>query len=156
MIEEPTWTTFHDAEQYANDRIEADDGRLKVRLRPMLGLKRAHTTRVIIRGHALVPDIRRGHYELGIESQIAESRPLYGFIGTAIAGVIVITTGWRRADPIARPDTGPVTTVGAPSRRRPSCDMTRTTGPCCESISTWATSRTVAAGRVAELRHFRA
>jgi Co/Zn/Cd efflux system component len=26
---------------------------------------------------------------------------LYGFIGTAIAGVVVITTGWRRADPIA-------------------------------------------------------
>jgi len=26
---------------------------------------------------------------------------LYGFIGTAIAGVIVITTGWHRADPIA-------------------------------------------------------
>ncbi len=26
---------------------------------------------------------------------------LYGFIGTAVAGVIVITTGWRRADPVA-------------------------------------------------------
>jgi cobalt-zinc-cadmium efflux system protein len=26
---------------------------------------------------------------------------LYGFIGTAIAGIIVITTGWHRADPIA-------------------------------------------------------
>jgi cobalt-zinc-cadmium efflux system protein len=26
---------------------------------------------------------------------------LYGFVGTAIAGIIVITTGWRRADPIA-------------------------------------------------------
>jgi len=26
---------------------------------------------------------------------------LYGFIGTAVAGVIVITTGWRRADPLA-------------------------------------------------------
>lgn len=26
---------------------------------------------------------------------------LYGFIGTALAGVIVITTGWRRADPVA-------------------------------------------------------
>ena len=26
---------------------------------------------------------------------------LYGFIGTAVAGVVVITTGWRRADPIA-------------------------------------------------------
>jgi cobalt-zinc-cadmium efflux system protein len=26
---------------------------------------------------------------------------LYGFIGTAIAGVVVLTTGWRRADPVA-------------------------------------------------------
>ena len=26
---------------------------------------------------------------------------LYGFIGTAVAGVVVITTGWRRADPVA-------------------------------------------------------
>ena len=26
---------------------------------------------------------------------------LYGFIGTAAAGVIVLTTGWRRADPLA-------------------------------------------------------
>jgi cobalt-zinc-cadmium efflux system protein len=26
---------------------------------------------------------------------------LYGFVGTAIAGVLVITTGWRRADPLA-------------------------------------------------------
>lgn len=26
---------------------------------------------------------------------------LYGFIGTAVAGIVVITTGWRRADPLA-------------------------------------------------------
>jgi cobalt-zinc-cadmium efflux system protein len=26
---------------------------------------------------------------------------LYGFIGTAVAGAIVLATGWRRADPIA-------------------------------------------------------
>jgi cobalt-zinc-cadmium efflux system protein len=26
---------------------------------------------------------------------------LYGFIGTAIAGFVVLTTGWRRADPVA-------------------------------------------------------
>ena len=26
---------------------------------------------------------------------------LYGFIGTAVAGVIVVATGWRRADPLA-------------------------------------------------------
>ncbi len=60
---------FHNTEQYANNRIEADHGRLKARLRPMLGLKRDHTASVIIRGHALMQDIRRGHYELGVEAR---------------------------------------------------------------------------------------
>ena len=48
--------------------IEADHGRLKSRLRPMRGLKRDHTARVVIRGHAFVQNIRRGHYELGIDA----------------------------------------------------------------------------------------
>ena len=56
---------FHNAEQYANNRIEADHGRLKARLRPMRGLKRDDSTRVVMRGHALVQNLRRGHYELG-------------------------------------------------------------------------------------------
>ena len=60
---------FHNTEQYANNRIEADHGRLKARLRPMRGLKRDHTARVIIRGHALMQNIRRGHYELGIDTR---------------------------------------------------------------------------------------
>jgi len=57
----------HDVEQYANNAIEADHGRLKARLRPMRGLKRAASTRRISLGHALVQNIRRGHYELGVE-----------------------------------------------------------------------------------------
>ena len=35
----------------------------------MRGLKRDHTARVIIRGHALMQNIRRGHYELGIDAR---------------------------------------------------------------------------------------
>jgi IS6 family transposase len=57
---------FHNTEQYADNRVECDHGRLKARLRPMRGLKRDHTARVISRGHALVQNLRRGHYELGI------------------------------------------------------------------------------------------
>jgi Phage integrase family len=34
------------------------------RLRPMRGLKRDHTARAIMRGHALMQNIRRGHYQL--------------------------------------------------------------------------------------------
>ena len=60
---------FHNTEQYANNRVECDHGRLKARLRPMRGLKRDQTARVIIRGHALMQNIRRGHYELGIDAR---------------------------------------------------------------------------------------
>ena len=44
----------HNTEQYANNRIECDHGRLKARLRPMRGLKTDRTTSVIIRGHAFL------------------------------------------------------------------------------------------------------
>ena len=68
-IEELMPGAFHNTEQYANNRIEADHGRLKARLRPMRGLKRDRTARVIIRGHALMQNLRRGHYELGVEAR---------------------------------------------------------------------------------------
>src|SRR5438477_4538852 len=55
---------FHNTEPYANNRIESDHGRLKSRLRPMRGLKRAHTARVILRGYAFMQNVRRGHYDL--------------------------------------------------------------------------------------------
>ncbi len=35
------------------------------RLRPMRGLKTNRTVSVVIRGHAFVQNLRRGHYELG-------------------------------------------------------------------------------------------
>jgi len=34
----------------------------------MRGLKTDRTASVMIRGHAFVQDLRRGHYELGVES----------------------------------------------------------------------------------------
>jgi transposase, IS6 family len=69
VIEELISTAFHNTERYANNRIEADHGRLKARLRPMRGLKRERTARVIVRGHALMQNLRRGHYELGVEAR---------------------------------------------------------------------------------------
>jgi transposase, IS6 family len=59
---------FHDTTQYANNRIEADHGRLKARLRPMRGLKRDRTAGVVIRGHAFIQNLRRRHYELGVDA----------------------------------------------------------------------------------------
>ncbi len=51
-----------------NNRIEADHGQLKARLRPMRGLKRLRSVQTISTGHALVQNIRRGHYDLGINT----------------------------------------------------------------------------------------
>ena len=58
---------WHRTQRYANNHIEADHGRLKARLRPMRGLKQDRSARVIIVGHALVQNVRRGHYELAVE-----------------------------------------------------------------------------------------
>jgi hypothetical protein len=42
-------------------------GRLKSRLRPMRTLTQLRCVRVISAGHAFVQNIRRDHYELGVE-----------------------------------------------------------------------------------------
>jgi transposase-like protein len=47
---------WHRTEQYGNDRVEADHGRLKARLRPRRGLKQDRSARVIIAGHAFHPE----------------------------------------------------------------------------------------------------
>jgi transposase, IS6 family len=59
---------LHDTTQYANNRVEVDHGRLKARLRPMRGLKQDRSARVIIQGHAFIQNLRRGHYELGVDA----------------------------------------------------------------------------------------
>jgi IS6 family transposase len=69
VVDELLPNGFHNTAQYANNRIEADHGRLKARLRPMRGLKRDHSARVIVRGHPLIQNIRRGHYELGCDAR---------------------------------------------------------------------------------------
>jgi transposase-like protein len=81
-IDELIPAVFHNVEQYANNRVECDHGRLKARLRPMPGLKRDRSARVIVRGHALMQNIRRGHYELGIDAR-AHRRVASAFIELA-------------------------------------------------------------------------
>ncbi len=48
-------------------QCQCDHGRLKARLRPMRGLKQDRSAEVIIAGHALVQNLRRGHYELVVD-----------------------------------------------------------------------------------------
>jgi transposase-like protein len=60
----------HVTEQYENNPIESDHGRLKSRLRAMRGLKQLCCVRVITAGHAFIQNLRRGHYELGAEETV--------------------------------------------------------------------------------------
>ncbi|MGI8522526.1 MAG: DDE-type integrase/transposase/recombinase [Nocardioides sp.] len=54
--------------QYEINRVEGDHGRLNARLRPMRGLRTERTATVVIRGHAFIQDLRRGHYELAVDA----------------------------------------------------------------------------------------
>ena len=76
VLDELLPATCHITEQYANNPVEADHGRLKSRLRPMRGLKRLRSTRVISAGHAFVQNLRRGHYELGVDEDPQHRLPV--------------------------------------------------------------------------------
>jgi transposase, IS6 family len=47
VLDELIPSALHTVEQYANNPIEADHGRLKARLRPMRGLKRHRSARTL-------------------------------------------------------------------------------------------------------------
>ena len=70
VLEELLPAAWHRTDRYANNHIEADHGRLKARLRPMRGLKQDRSARTVIAGHALVQNLRRGHYELAVEAPV--------------------------------------------------------------------------------------
>ncbi len=70
VLDELLPAAFHDTEVHANNPLETDHGRLKARLRPMRGLKRDRTARVIVAGHAFVQNLRRGFYDLGTEAPL--------------------------------------------------------------------------------------
>ena len=70
VLDELLPAAWHRTEQYANNRVEADHGRLKARLRPMRGLKQDRSARLVIAGHAFVQNLRRGHYELAVQEPV--------------------------------------------------------------------------------------
>jgi len=67
LVDEVLPAAFHCTEVHANNLLETDHGRLKARLRPMRGLKRDRTARVILAAHAFVQNLRRGFYDLGTD-----------------------------------------------------------------------------------------
>ena len=92
VLEELLPAAWHRTEQYANNRVEADHGRLKARLRPMRGLKQDRSARVIIAGHALCRTF-------GADTTNWRSR------SPPIGGWWSRSTNWsRRSDPSGRGD----------------------------------------------------
>jgi transposase-like protein len=67
VLDELIPSAWHHVERWTNNRIEADHSQLKHRLRPMRGLRTARTAKVIIAGLAFLQNLRRGHYELGVD-----------------------------------------------------------------------------------------
>jgi transposase-like protein len=71
VLDELLPAAWHHVEQYENNPIEADHSRLKHRLRPMRGLRTDRTAEVVISRIAFVQNLRRGHYELGVDTKPA-------------------------------------------------------------------------------------
>jgi transposase-like protein len=67
VLDELVPSALHTVEQYANNSIEADHGRLKACLRPMRGLKRRRSARILAAGHAFMQNLRRGHYDIATD-----------------------------------------------------------------------------------------
>jgi IS6 family transposase len=61
---------MHSVEQYANNPVQADHGRLKARLRAMRGLKGHRSARTVAAGQAFVQNLRRGHYDIATQHPV--------------------------------------------------------------------------------------
>src|SRR4051812_40411851 len=68
VLDELVPSAWHHVQRHANNRIEADHSQLKHRLRPMRGPRTDRTAQTIIAGHAFMQNLRRGHYELGLDA----------------------------------------------------------------------------------------
>ena len=67
VLDELIPSALHTVEQYANNPVETDHGRLRARPRPMRGLKRHRSARILAAGHAFVQNLRRGHYHIATD-----------------------------------------------------------------------------------------
>ena len=67
VIDELIPSALHTVEQYANNPVEADHGRLKAWLRPRRGLKRHRSARILTASHAFVQNLRRGQYDIATD-----------------------------------------------------------------------------------------
>jgi len=75
VLDEVLPAACHVIGPYANNPIETDHARLKTRLRPMRGLTRLRSAGVISAEHAFVQNLRRGHYELSVDTEARHRLP---------------------------------------------------------------------------------
>ena len=64
VLDELIPSALHTVERYASNPVEADHGWLQARLRPIRGLKRYRSARILAAGHAFVQNLRRGRYDI--------------------------------------------------------------------------------------------
>ena len=95
VLDELIPSALHTVEQYANNPVEADHGRLKARLRPMRGLKRHRSARILAAGHAFVQNLRRGHYDIATD------------VPAATGSASPSTTSHSPSEPAEHPDHAP-------------------------------------------------
>jgi transposase, IS6 family len=84
VVDELLPEAWHVTDRYANNRVEADHGRLKARLRPMRGVKQERSLRILVVAHAFVQNLRRGYYELATEAPLSQ-RLMVAFEELALA-----------------------------------------------------------------------
>ncbi len=74
VLDELIPRAWHHVEQYADNPIDADHGRLK-HLRPMRGLRTDKAAQAVIAGHACMQNLRRGHCELAVDARPGRGSP---------------------------------------------------------------------------------
>jgi transposase-like protein len=84
VLDELVPSALHTTEQDANNPIEADHRRRNARIRPMRGLTRHRSARVLAAGHAFVQNLRRGHYDIATDVP-EHHRPRIAFDDVAIS-----------------------------------------------------------------------
>ncbi len=79
VIEEFIDDAFHNTERYRTIASSATTVDSKRDVRPTRGLKTDRGASVVIRGHAFIQNLRRGHYELGVEARTLHLRTAAAF-----------------------------------------------------------------------------
>ena len=94
VLDELLPSACHVTEQYANNTVEAEHGRLKSRLRPMRGLKQLRSTQVIGTGDCTPTPSSRGHSRTR-----RRAPPMFGKLSTVGGALLPRSRFGMRTEP---------------------------------------------------------